>query len=112
MKPSTKADVVNPSFLSLHSRRQFFRQSGLTLGTAALTALLRDHLGATPTTANPLAARMPHFAPKAKSVIYLHMIGAPSQLDLFEEKPALIQRDGQECPEELLKGKRFAFIGG
>ena len=105
---------MNPSqsFLGLHDRRQFFRQSGLTLGSVALASLLREQLGAAPTAANPLAPRAPHFAPKAKSVIYLHMIGAPSQLDLFEEKPVLAQRDGQDCPDELLKGKRFAFIGG
>ena len=85
---------MNPpqSYLALQSRRQFFRQSGLTLGTAALTTLLRQQLGAAPVAANPLAAHPPHFAPKAKSVIYLHMIGAPSQLDLFEEKPELVQR--------------------
>lgn len=54
----------------------------------------------------------PHFAPKAKHVIYLHMIGAPSQLDLFENKPLLRKLDGEKCPDELTKGKRFAFIGG
>ena len=52
------------------------------------------------------------FAPRAKRVIFLHMIGAPSQLDLFENKPELLKRDGQDCPESLLKGRRFAFIGG
>jgi hypothetical protein len=52
------------------------------------------------------------FKPRAKRVIYLHMIGAPSQLDLFENKPELNKRDGEECPESLLKGRRFAFIGG
>ena len=105
---------MNPleHFLSTHSRRQFFRRSGVTLGSAALASLLRENLGAAPAAANPLAARAPHFAPKAKQVIYLHMIGAPSQLDLFEHKPALAQRDGEDCPAELLTGKRFAFIGG
>jgi hypothetical protein len=57
-------------------------------------------------------APRPHFAPKAKNIIYLHMIGAPSQLDLFDYKPLLQKMDGQKCPEELTKGKRFAFIGG
>src|SRR3954469_10141555 len=99
-------------FLAAQSRRQFFRRSGLTLGSAALASLLREDLCAAPAAANPLAPHAPHFAPKAKRVIYLHMIGAPSQLDLFDEKPELIQRDGQACPEELLAGKRFAFIGG
>jgi hypothetical protein len=104
---------MNPldHFLATYSRRQFFRRSGVTLGSTALASLLRESYGAT-TAPNPLAPKAPHFAPKAKNVIYLHMIGAPSQLDLFEEKPSLVQRDGQDCPEELLAGKRFAFIGG
>src|SRR3954471_19940163 len=104
-------DSLEP-FLAAQSRRQFFRRSGLTLGSAALAALLRDNLHAAPALVNPLAPHPPHFAPKAKRVIYLHMIGAPSQLDLFDEKPTLVQRDGQDCPDELLAGKRFAFIGG
>jgi len=50
--------------------------------------------------------------PRAKSVIYLHMAGSPSQLDLFDHKPALTRLDGSACPEEYLAGKRFAFIKG
>lgn len=91
-----------PEFLHV-SRRDFFRKSGLTLGTAALGSLLSRESS---------AAIQPHFAPKAKHVIYLHMIGAASQLDLFDYKPVLQQHDGQKCPDELLKGKKFAFIGG
>lgn len=89
-------------------RREFFRRSGLGFGAMALSSLLRgEAFGAV----NPLALHQPHFAPKAKHVIYLHMIGAPSQLDLFDHKPTLQKLDGQACPEELTKGKRFAFIG-
>src|SRR5438477_4520456 len=95
--------------LHLLNRRAFFQNSGLGIGALALGSLLRD---ASSAPANPLSARLPHFAPKAKRVIYLHMIGAPSQLDLFDPKPELVKRDGEECPESLLKGKRFAFIGG
>jgi hypothetical protein len=84
------------------------RGSGLGLGAIALETLLAERGGA----ANPLAPRPPHFAPKAKRVIYLHMIGAPSQLDLFDPKPALQRHDGKPCPEELTRGRRFAFIGG
>src|SRR4030095_8132492 len=92
------------------TRRQFLRRSGLGFGAAALATLLaEDARGAEP---NPLAPQKPRFAAKAKRVIYLHMIGAPSHLDLFDHKPELQKRDGQECPEELLKGRRFAFIGG
>ena len=92
------------------SRRQFFHRSGLNLGAIALASLLHDQTVAAP--ANPLAARQPLFKARAKRVIYLHMIGAPSQLDLFENKPELNKRHGEECPESLLKGRRFAFIGG
>ena len=102
-------------YLRTQSRRQFLQSSGFGLGTFALGSLLAKSLPAKPriaSPANPLSSRPSHFAPKAKHVIYLHMIGAPSQLDLFDHKPALIERDGQACPSELLKGKRFAFIGG
>jgi hypothetical protein len=97
------------------SRRQFLRGSGIGLGAFALSSLLADRSSARQrpiSASNPLAVRPPHFAPKAKHVIYLHMIGAPSQLDLFDRKPKLVEHDGQVCPPELLKGKRFAFIGG
>jgi Protein of unknown function (DUF1501) len=61
---------------------------------------------------NPMALKSPHFLPKAKSVIYLHMAGAPSQLELFDYKPELAKLDGQDCPPSLLEGKKFAFIRG
>lgn len=93
--------------LDLLKRRSFLRRSGLGFGALALSDLLR---GAMP--ADPLAEKQPLFAPRAKHVILLHMIGAPSQLDMFEHKPVLNQNDGQDCPESLLKGRRFAFIGG
>ncbi len=92
-------------------RRQFLRRSGTGLGAAALAMLLNESAPAAPSD-DPLAPKSPLFQPKAKNVIYLHMIGAPSQLDLFDNKPELNRRDGQECPEELLAGRRFAFIGG
>src|SRR5215211_5840366 len=95
---------MNPLDLATATRRQFFRRSGLGLGAAALAALLNEDTAT--------AAPKPHFAPKARRVIYLHMIGAPSHLDLFDPKPELVKRDGQPCPESLLTGRRFAFIGG
>lgn len=58
---------------------------------------------------SPLAAPLPA---KAKRVIYLHMIGAPSQLELFDFKPDLKRLDGKDCPQSFLDGKRFAFIQG
>ena len=53
-----------------------------------------------------------HFPLRAKRVIHLHMVGAPSHLDLFENKPALIKHDGQPCPDKFLEGQRFAFLRG
>jgi len=91
-------------------RRAFFQRSGFSLGGLALGSLLANN--APGATANPLASKRPMFAPRARRVIYLHMIGAPSQLDLFDHKPELVKRDGEDCPESLLKGRRFAFIGG
>ena len=61
---------------------------------------------------SPLAPLPPQFTARAKRVIYLHMAGAPSQLELFEHKPELTKLDGQDCPASFLAGKRFAFISG
>ena len=62
--------------------------------------------------AHPLLPRAPHFPARAKSVIYLHMAGAPSQLELFDYKPELMKLNGEDCPASLLEGKKFAFIRG
>ncbi len=61
---------------------------------------------------DPLAPKAPHFAPRAKRVIYLHMAGSPPILDLFDYKPELVRRSGEPCPDSFLKGKRFAFTSG
>jgi hypothetical protein len=109
---------VTQDFLRAVTRRHFFRQAGFGIGAAALSALLNRSLfateqaGAAVNRVNPLAPRPPHFAPKAKSIIYLFMAGAPSQLDLLDSKPKLQQLDGQNCPEEFFQGERFAFIKG
>lgn len=92
-------------------RREFLKRSTLSFGAIALGLLQQEETQAGER-ADPLAARRPHFPARAKHVIYLHMIGAPSQLDLFDFKPALVRHDNQVCPEELLRGRRFAFIGG
>jgi hypothetical protein len=62
--------------------------------------------------ARPLLPKPPHFPGKAKSVIFLHMAGAPSQLELFDYKPELLKMDGMDCPQSFLEGKQFAFIRG
>lgn len=96
------------------TRRGFLGHSGLGLGAIALGELLNERpaVAGTVDPTGPLAARLGHLPARAKHVIYLHMIGAPSQLDLFNHRPELNARDGQTCPEELTRGRRFAFIGG
>lgn len=96
-------------FLRIQTRRSFFRTCGLGLETAALAHLAaREGRGAPRT--DPLAPRKPHFAPKAKNVIFLFMEGAPSQMDLFDPKPALAKMAGQPLPESLTKQTKLAFI--
>jgi uncharacterized protein (DUF1501 family) len=100
--------------LLLQTRRHFLRDCSTGLGAlwlgsqtiqAAQGPLKKDP-------AQPLLPAKPHFAPRAKRVIYLHMAGAPSQLELFDYKPQLEKLHGKECPESLLAGKQFAFIQG
>jgi len=90
------------------TRRHFFGQAGFGIGAAALTSLLNPTLFAD----TAMAPKKPHFPAKCKNVIYLFMAGGPSQLDLFDYKAALTKFDGQPCPEDLIKGERFAFIKG
>jgi hypothetical protein len=100
------------------TRRQFLKYSQTGIGAVALASLMegQERAAASPQAAtksdNPLSPKPPHFAPKAKSVIYLHMSGAPPQQDLFDYKPKLVEMNLQPCPDELLKGQRFAFIKG
>jgi hypothetical protein len=92
------------------TRRYFLRQSALGLGAVAMASLECD--GAVGPAVSPLAPRMPPLEGRAKRVIYLHMSGAPPHLDLFDYKPDLVKLNGQPCPDEYLKGKRFAFTTG
>src|SRR3954453_4554984 len=95
------------------TRRHFLTGCPLGLGAIALGSLLaRDTQAAPGRVANPLAPKRPHFAPRAKRVIYLHMSGGPPHLDLFDYKPELVKWNDKPCPEVFLKGKRFAFTSG
>ncbi len=98
------------------TRRHLLGRAGLGVGAMALSTLLGDRAaqGAapSPSRANPMAAKRPMHAPTARSIIYLHMAGSPSQVDLFEHKPALTKFHLKDCPKEYLEGKRFAFIRG
>jgi len=93
------------------SRRWFIEQCGVGMGAFALNHLLASAgYAATQEADNPLAPKKPHFAPKAKNVIFLFMAGAPSHLEMFDYKPQLAKFDGTLPPPELLKGYRAAFI--
>ena len=87
-------------------RREFLRRSGIGIGSIALSGLLEQEQAQ----AKLPAIAKPHFPATAKSLIYLHMVGAPSQLELFDDKPVLRKHHGQQCPPELLEGQRFAFL--
>ncbi|HZB26533.1 MAG TPA: hypothetical protein VE379_10395, partial [Vicinamibacterales bacterium] len=78
---------MNSQILKAITRRHFFRQSGFGIGGLALGSLVDDALFAQGTAQSSASARAPHFAPKAKNIIYLFMAGAPTQLDLFDSKP-------------------------
>jgi hypothetical protein len=93
------------------SRRWFLKDCGLSLGSIALTSMLGNGTAsAAQVLENPQAPKAPHFPAKAKNVIFLFMGGAPSHLDLFDNKPVLRKMDGSNPPPELLKGYQSAFI--
>ena len=100
-------DLERRRFLT---RRWFFRDCGLGLGSVALASLLSDRSLAAPGTGDPLAPRRPPQPSRAKAVIYLFMAGAPSQLELFDYKPSLAKYNGHPVPKDVLKGQTYAFI--
>lgn len=100
--------------MNLHSqtRRHFFHDCGLGLGRIGLASAMAGGFAnlARAAVNNPLAPRDTHFAPKAKRVIFLFMAGAPSQLELFDNKPKLRELDGKPIPPSVIAGQRYAFI--
>ncbi len=96
---------MNPytELLRANTRRWFLKQCGVGVGALAFGSLLR---------ADDTRPRPPHYPARAKRVLYLHMAGSPSQIDLLDPKPKLRELDGKECSEELIAGERFAFIKG
>lgn len=107
---------MNPAF-EYHrqqNRRQFFSGAGLNVGGIALAGLLgQQAIKAGPSDGDnmhPSLPGLPHFAPKAKRLIYLHMNGAPSQLDLFDHKPRLQDFFDKDLPESIRKGQRITTM--
>ena len=95
------------------TRRHFFGQSGLGLGTAAMASMMPEAL----TSASPIDSLrgdglpgLPHFAPKAKRAIWLFMAGAPSQIDTFDYKPKLHDLFDTDLPESIRKGQRLTTM--
>jgi len=91
----------------LMTRRQLLGKTSTGIGVAALASLLNPRLFAADATEFGGQAGLPHFAPKAKRVIYLHQSGAPSQLDLFDYKPKLMDMAGVELPDSVRQGQRI-----
>jgi len=133
-RPETPTDLESKSglptevelaILQARTRRHFLRTLGGGLGTLFLGTLASKlapfakaagaetaALDFSRDARTPLSPLPPQFPAKVRRVIYLHMAGAPSQLELFEHKPDLKRFDGQDCPASFLAGKRFAFISG
>ncbi len=121
---SNKTDrLLNQSreeYLQYTTRRHFLKECRTGLGMMAFGSLMGscDFFGSksgkngVPELTAPLMPRAPHFPGKAKSIIYLHMAGAPSQLELFDYKPELLKLHGADCPQSFIQGKKFAFIRG
>ncbi|MEZ0611112.1 DUF1501 domain-containing protein [Fibrella sp. WM1] len=118
---------LQQAILQRDTRRHFLQTCSTGLGAMALGTLFggcESLFGRTDKAAASLAAagldpmasptdpRLSQFAPKAKQIIYIHMAGSPSQLELFDYKPELVKYNGKDCPQELLTGKKFAFIRG
>ena len=88
-------------YVRSETRRQFFRKGGNALGVAALAALGVPLASAADDASSGGLATLPHFAPKAKRVIYLHMVGGPSQMDLFDYKPQMNDWYDKDLPESV-----------
>ena len=101
------------------TRRHFLGCSGLGLRAMALSSMTDTAFQSSAcaddipiSSMNPLEQRKPHFDARAKRVIYLHLTGSPPNLDIYDYKPELVKRTGEDCPDEFLKGRTFAFTSG
>jgi hypothetical protein len=104
------------AFAAHHTRRAFFGSAGLSLGTAALATLFArdgsaaEGKGGVPTGGKNAALASTHFPSKVKNVIYLHMVGGPSQIDLFDYKPKLADMFDKDLPDSIINGQRLTTM--
>jgi hypothetical protein len=98
--------------MQLRTRRYFLRDSVCGLGALAVSCLAGAGEGRRVEAAESSTLQTPHFTPRAKRVIYLHMTGSPPNLDMFDYKPELVRRNGEDCPQSYLAGREFAFTSG
>ena len=118
-KPATRegsADALEEYLLNL-TRRRFFGSVAGSLGAGLGGVALAQMMGSRAASAAPIApnaqsviANLPHYAPKAKRVIYMHMEGAPSQLDLYDYKPNLVDQFNKELPSSVRNGQRITTM--
>src|SRR5260370_14517256 len=106
------ADSLTPEISAAMTRRQFFRRStaGIAIGIPALATLLTTAGFGADSETDPKTGGLvglPHFPPKARRVIFLHQSGAPSQMELFDYKPNLVNLQGTELPDSIRQGQRI-----
>ena len=92
------------------NRRVFLGGAAGGLGYAALASLMQPQVARAATVTAPAAAKFPNFPPKAKRIIYLFQSGAPSQMDLFDPKPEMEKRRGEDLPESIRQGQRLTTM--
>ena len=112
--PDFAASELSREHLTQMMRRQFLTSSASGLGGLGLLSVLAQdgvaaEQGVNPES-NPLLPKSPHFAPRAKACIFIFLAGAPSHVDLYDPKPVLQERNGQQLPKSLTEKVRFAFI--
>ena len=97
-------------YVSYETRRQFFSRGKSAVGYAALASLMGPSALRGASEPDPARALLPHFAPKAKNIIYLHMVGGPSQMDLYDYKPGMAQWYDKDLPESIRNGQRLTTM--
>ncbi len=103
---------MNPfdEYAQYESRRQFLSRGKNAVGFAALTSLLGNQFSAWAAGGSELPDKLPHFAPKAKRVIYLHMVGGPAQMDTYDYKPGMAEWYDKDLPDSIRKGQRLTTM--